>query len=114
MRSRFKLAAVAAAVLTSGACMANSASAALRLDGMTTAPVAAPETMPVRLDRRHRRVRHHHYREQFYGAENAPALPTGPMPIRREPAPSYCAGQFQDVSPDGLFRDNSGRIRPCF
>ena len=105
-----KLGAITAALLMSGACMADSASAAIRLDGITTAPVATS----VRLDRRHRTVRRHRPINRFYGYENAPALQTEPMPVRRTPAPSYCAGQFHDVSPNGMFRDNSGQIRACF
>jgi hypothetical protein len=106
---RLDLRALAFVVLIVGV-SPTSASAALRHDGIAAAAPSSAITL-VRLKHRTRLARHHRHPARAYGyaPDVEPTLP--PAPAR---APSYCAGQFQDASPDGLFRDNVGRIRPCF
>ncbi|WP_158807004.1 hypothetical protein [Beijerinckia sp. L45] len=108
---RLNLRALAAALVVAAACLAIPASAAPRHHRPATTPKTSAHAP---MTGRHHRVRHRHAGHRFYGYGSPDAAPY-PLPApQHTQAPSYCAGQFQDASPDGMFRDNVGRIRPCF
>lgn len=112
-RPAFGCGAIALALLLTCTCMTSAALAALRHDGIVPVqPAIALDAKRVRIAHRQRHTRsvRRGPRSAVYGSSEA----NRHVQPRPEPAPSYCAGQFQDVSPDGMFRDNIGRIRPCF